>query len=117
MSNCGERGGASDIECREIAALLFISSKTVSVHVTNIKGKLGVSNRVAMAGAGLRHGQVIGATDPRGGAIASSPVRPQDLAATVFQFLGINTNAHWTNPCGRPIPIVVEGGRPIPELT
>jgi predicted ATPase/DNA-binding CsgD family transcriptional regulator len=38
----------------EIATLLFISSKTVSVHVTNIKGKLGVSNRVAMAGAGLR---------------------------------------------------------------
>ncbi|MEO8510441.1 MAG: AAA family ATPase [Chloroflexota bacterium] len=37
----------------EIATLLFISSKTVSVHVTNIKGKLGVDNRVAMAAAGL----------------------------------------------------------------
>jgi hypothetical protein len=25
-------------------------------------------------------------------------------------------HANWVNPQGRPIPIVVEGGRPIPEL-
>lgn len=78
-------------------------------HWTNVMS-------MVMAGGGFRHGQVIGSTDRRGGAIASGAVRPQDLSATVFSHLGIDLNAHWVNPSGRPIPIVVEGGRPIPEL-
>jgi uncharacterized protein (DUF1501 family) len=71
---------------------------------------------MVMAGGGLQHGQVIGSTDRRGGAINSSPVRPQDLAATTFRHLGIDLASHWVNRQGRPIPIVVDGGRPIPEL-
>lgn len=78
-------------------------------HWTNVMS-------MVMAGGGLQHGQVIGSTDRRGGAIESSPVRPQDLAATVFRHLGIDLNSHWINNQGRPIPIVLEGGRPIPEL-
>lgn len=69
-----------------------------------------------MAGGGLKHGQVIGSTDSRGGGPAGSVVRPQDLAATVFRHLDIDQKTHWVNPQGRPIPIVAEGGRPIPEL-
>lgn len=71
---------------------------------------------MVMAGGGLRHGQVIGATDSRGGAIAGAPVRPQDIAATTFRHLGIDLGAHWLNRRGRPNAIVAEGGRPIPEL-
>ncbi len=78
-------------------------------HWTNVMS-------MVVAGGGLNHGQVIGSTDRRGGAIESSPVRPQDLAATTFRHLGIDLNSHWTNNQGRPIPIVQEGGRPIPEL-
>jgi len=69
-----------------------------------------------LAGGGLRHGQVIGETDRRGGEIIAAPVRPQDLAATTFRHLGIPLDTHWTDPSGRPTGIVVEGGRPIPEL-
>lgn len=71
---------------------------------------------MVMAGGGLPHGQAVGSTDSRGGAIRSGGVRPQDLAATVFKHLDIDLASHWTNPRGRPIPIVTEGGRPIPEL-
>jgi hypothetical protein len=78
-------------------------------HWTNVMS-------MVVAGGGLRHGQVIGSTDRRGGAIESSPVRPQDLAATTFRHLGIDLNSHWINNQGRPVPIVLEGGRPIPEL-
>jgi uncharacterized protein (DUF1501 family) len=78
-------------------------------HWTNVMS-------MALAGGGLPHGQVIGSTDPRGAEIHSSAVRPQDLAATVFRHLEIDLDAHWTNPQGRPIPIVLEEGRPIPEL-
>lgn len=78
-------------------------------HWTNVMS-------MVMAGGGLNHGQVIGSTDRHAGAIESGMVRPQDLAATTFQHLGIDLNAHWVNTQGRPIPIVPEGGRPIPEL-
>jgi DNA-binding NarL/FixJ family response regulator len=39
---------------QQIAAELFISPKTASVHVSNILGKLGVSNRVEAASAAHR---------------------------------------------------------------
>ena len=78
-------------------------------HWTNVMS-------MVLAGGGLNHGQVIGSTDRRGGAIESNPVRPQDLAATTFRHLGIDLKSHWVNNQGRPIPIVAEGGLPIPEL-
>jgi hypothetical protein len=71
---------------------------------------------MVMAGGGLRHGQVIGSTDRKGYDVATRRVSPSDLAATVYRYLGIDLDAHWTNPQGRPVPIVTEGGRPIEEL-
>lgn len=78
-------------------------------HWTNVMSMI-------LAGGGLPHGQVIGSTDSRGGDIKDGRVRPQDLAATTFRHLGIDLASQWTNPQGRPISIVAEGGRPIPEL-
>jgi len=69
-----------------------------------------------LAGGGLKHGQVIGSTDSRGYDIKDRPVRPQDLAATVFKYFGIDLASHWVNPQGRPVPIVTEGGQAIAEL-
>lgn len=78
-------------------------------HWTNVMS-------MVVAGGGFKHGQVIGATDRKGYGILERKVTPQDLAATVFQHLDIDLRAQWTNPLGRPIPIVVEGGQPIAEL-
>ena len=71
---------------------------------------------MVVAGGGLQHGQVIGATDRHGGSIASRPVSPEDLAATTFRHLGIDLNSHWTDPAGRPVGIVKNNGQPIAEL-
>ena len=79
-------------------------------HWTNVMS-------MVVAGGGLRHGQAVGSTDYKGYDIKDGMVRPQDLAATVFRHLNIDLTTHWTSPQGRPTPIVVEGGRPIPELT
>lgn len=68
-----------------------------------------------LAGGGIRGGQVIGATDRRGGEIRERPLGPGDLAATVFQHLGVNPSEHWISPSGRPTPLV-EKGKPIAEL-
>ncbi|MDR3632414.1 MAG: DUF1501 domain-containing protein [Isosphaeraceae bacterium] len=78
-------------------------------HWTNVMS-------LVLAGGGLRHGQVIGATDSKGHAIHERAVRPQDLAATVFTYLGIDPGAHWISAQGRPTPIVTEGGQALAEL-
>lgn len=78
-------------------------------HWTNVMSML-------MAGGKFKHGQVVGSTDARGYGPKDGVVRPQDLAATTFRHLGIDLAAHWMSPQGRPTPIVVEGGRPIPEM-
>ncbi|MBI1348231.1 DUF1501 domain-containing protein [bacterium] len=78
-------------------------------HWTNVMSML-------VAGGGLRHGQAVGSTDHKGYEIKDGLVRPQDLAATVYRHMGIDLQTHWISPQGRPTPIVVEGGRPIPEL-
>ncbi len=69
-----------------------------------------------VAGGGLPCGQVIGRTDDKGYAPTHDRVMPQDIAATTFRHLDIDLNAAWTNNQGRPIPIVQEGGQPIPGL-
>lgn len=70
-----------------------------------------------VAGGGLPHGQVIGRTDRKGYDVQDARVRPSDLAATVFRHLRIDLDAHWLNPQGRPVPIITEGGKPIPGLS
>ncbi|MGE3315275.1 MAG: DUF1501 domain-containing protein [Planctomycetaceae bacterium] len=69
-----------------------------------------------VAGGGMRHGQVIGATDRTGSSIKERPLGPGDLAATVFHHLGIDPHGYWTNPRGRPTPLVEGNAAPIREL-
>jgi uncharacterized protein (DUF1501 family) len=70
---------------------------------------------VALAGAGIAGGQVVGASDKLGAVPASRPLRPPDLAATIFHLLGIAPNAEFRDPLGRPRS-VTDGGQAIREL-
>ena len=70
---------------------------------------------MAMAGGGLRHGQVIGATEADGGYIKERPVTPGDLAATIYRHMGVPLDATYTDGTGRPR-FIVEQGEPIREL-
>ena len=38
------------------------------------------------------------------------------IAATVFKYLGIDLEAQWQGPAGRPVPILAAGAEPIREL-
>jgi hypothetical protein len=55
-----------------------------------------------MAGAGVRTGQVYGASDVTGSFPVSDRMTPSDLAATVFHLLGIRPEATFPDPAGRP---------------
>ena len=70
---------------------------------------------VALAGAGLGGGQIIGASDRLGGVPDSHPVRPPELAATIFHLLGIAPNAEFMDPLARPRS-VTDSGVPIRDL-
>ena len=68
-----------------------------------------------MAGGGLKGGQVIGASDARGMEAAARPVRPEDVAATIYQQLGIDYTQSIESPEGVRITLS-RGGRHIQEL-
>lgn len=70
---------------------------------------------MCIAGGGLRHGQVIGATEADGGTIKERPVTPADLAATIFRYFGVPQDVQYKDHQGRPR-FVVDGGSPMAEL-
>jgi uncharacterized protein (DUF1501 family) len=70
---------------------------------------------VALAGGGIRGGQVIGETDAGGTDIKDRPVAVTDLFQTFCQSLGMEAAKENMSPIGRPIKIV-DGGKPVKEL-
>ncbi|MBI2803820.1 MAG: DUF1501 domain-containing protein [Planctomycetes bacterium] len=68
-----------------------------------------------MGGGGIRLGQTIGATNARAEVVVDTPVRPQDLAATIYHALGIPLNTWYRAQDGRPIELVPTG-RPVRQL-
>ncbi|MSR32123.1 MAG: DUF1501 domain-containing protein [Gemmataceae bacterium] len=57
---------------------------------------------VVFAGAGVKRGAVVGATDRRAGSPVEYPVTPPDLAATLFDSLGIAPDAHFYDLLNKP---------------
>ena len=70
---------------------------------------------MTVAGGGFRHGQVIGSTERDAGQIKERPVTPGDLAATIFQHMGVQRDMTYLDNRGRPRN-VIDQGRPIAEL-
>jgi hypothetical protein len=70
---------------------------------------------LALAGGGLRMGQVVGQSAPKGDVPQSAPISPIDLAATIFRVLGIDPSVQFVDNFGRPV-YMLEGGTPIREL-
>jgi len=62
-----------------------------------------------MAGGGVRGGQVHGATDARGAAVAEDGVRIPDFNATIAYALGLPVDQVITSPSGRPFTIADKG--------
>lgn len=70
---------------------------------------------LALAGGGFRMGQAIGESMPKADVPKTTPIRPQDLMATIFQHLGIDRKLQFVNQAGRPV-YLLEEGRVIKEL-
>jgi hypothetical protein len=69
----------------------------------------GRAGSMLWAGAGVARGQVLGATDKNGAFVTDRPVRPADVAWTVYEALGIDPAKELLTPEGRPVSILAEG--------
>ena len=66
-----------------------------------------------LAGCGIAGGQVYGKSDKHAATIESNPVRPEELAATIYHALGVPLNEPQNNS-GISLPITT--GKPVMEL-
>jgi uncharacterized protein (DUF1501 family) len=71
---------------------------------------------VLMGCGGMQMGQVIGRSNRRGEEVVERPISPQDVAATVYHHLGINSRAvTFYDSLNRPLALI-DDGEPIREL-
>lgn len=75
----------------------------------------GAVQSVFFAGGGVKGGTIIGGSDKLGAFPSSAPQRPENMAATIYQSLGIPPTAAWLDHVGRPNHIY--HGDPIDGLT
>ncbi len=64
-----------------------------------------------LAGGGTKRGFVYGASDKQGAYPAEDPVRPNDLAATIYYALGIDPHTELRAASGRPV--LAADGKPV----
>ncbi len=69
----------------------------------------GRAASMLFAGAGVRRGHVLGATDKNGAFVTDRPVRPADVGWTLFEALGIDPAKELMTPEGRPVSVLSEG--------
>ena len=89
--------------------------RTPRINARGGRDHWGAAGSLFFAGAGVKAGQVIGATDGHAAAPISTGYSPADIAATIYSALGIQPNAMIKDFQGRPR-LVLEQGRVIPGL-
>ena len=115
VSDLGERGLLDDVLV--IAMGEFGRTPKLGTQgSTDGRDHWPVVMSMTLAGGGLRHGQVIGASERDGGQIKERPVTPGDLAATIYRHMGVPLDGTYLDSRGRPRYYVEEGGQPIAEL-
>ena len=67
-----------------------------------------------LAGGGVKRGFVYGASDKHGEHPANNPVRPDDLAATMFYLLGIDPTTEMRGLGNRPV--AISDGKPVMDI-
>jgi hypothetical protein len=85
------------------------------INLTGGRDHFPSAFNLALAGCGVKGGQVIGSTNKLGTAVADRPVSVPDLFCTFCQLLGIDPRKENQSNVGRPIPIV-EGGQVVREV-
>ena len=105
IKDMGERGSLKDT----LIVVMGEFGRTPKVNKDAGRDHWGRAGSLIFAGAGVRGGKVIGATDKDGAFVTDRPVRPADVCCTVYDALGIDPEKIIVTPEGRPTPILDEG--------
>ena len=68
-----------------------------------------------LGGGGIQGGQVVGESDAKGEGPKDKAITPDDVAATFYAALGIDSRKEYHTRTGRPI-MIVRNGTPLKEL-
>ena len=90
--------------------------RTPKINADNGRDHYPYAWTAALAGGGIKGGQVIGKTSAGGETVTERPVSVPDLLATVCLALGIDPAKQNLSNVGRPIRIADPAARPIEEL-
>jgi hypothetical protein len=85
--------------------------RTPKINAQNSRDHWPQCYTTLLAGGGVKRGFVYGASDKNGAYPAKDPVRPDDLAATMFYLLGIDPHTQVIGNGGRPVAIA--DGEPV----
>jgi len=110
-----------DLERRGMLATTMVIiatefGRTPEINVNSGRDHWPNAYSVVVAGGGIRGGRVIGKTDRNCWAVTERPVHVEELLATVYTKLGIDTTKVYATPIGRPVRIVDEQFEPVKEL-
>jgi hypothetical protein len=89
--------------------------RTPKINPQGGRDHWGRTGSLFFAGGGSRGGQVIGATDKQGAHPTSPPFSPADVAATLYQAIGVDPHTLLYDRQNRPLPVLPEG-QPIPGV-
>ena len=79
--------------------------RTPKINKTAGRDHYPYAGNVLLAGAGIKGGAIIGATDRKGAVPATRPWRPEDFAASIYHALGIDHHRTYFPRLTRPTPI------------
>jgi hypothetical protein len=111
VEDCADRGLDRDV-------LLVVTGefgRTPRINGSAGRDHWAPLSTLALAGGGLKMGQVVGESTAKAEVPKTTPIRPQDLMATVFHVLGVPQDLQFKDPSGRPTSMI-DGGKPVAEL-
>ena len=108
LDQSGSLGETLIVMCGEMGRTPKINAKLPG------RDHWGAVQTVFFAGGGVKGGNVVGSSDDIGGYPATKARKPENVAATIYNHLGIPSTASWKDELNRPHQIYY--GEPISEL-
>ncbi len=89
--------------------------RSPKINTTAGRDHWGHVASLVFAGGGVKPGRVVGASDDQGAYVTDRPISPSDVAATIYQAVGVDPSRHLVTPENRPVSILDQGS-PVGEL-
>jgi uncharacterized protein (DUF1501 family) len=94
---------------RTLVVFLTEFGRTPKINALGGRDHWGMCGSIFFAGGGTRSGEVIGASDDQAAWPTTQPWGPADIAATVYEALGISPETRIPDQFGRPLAILDHG--------